>query len=173
MGTLRSCYRVCVKEAASRSAGRTPGPPLGLLSRRCSADWRRPSGRSGVRSSDVSPASKTPLQTPAYLRKRQSLQEAVIPGPRTRPEDLNEAEVWRLEEQVLEEWLPDTVAALPDGTARQSEPLLALAQDVEAGKTERKLNELLDVVNVARACEDQRKKLLIFTEHRDTLRLPR
>ncbi len=103
----------------------------------------------------------------AYLRKRRAFKDAVIPDFDSL-EDLDESEVWRLEEQVLEEWLPDTVAELQ--LEREAlGPLLTQAQDVEAGKTERKLNELLDVVRRQGLAEDQRKKLLIFTEHRDTL----
>ena len=43
-------------------------------------------------------------------------------------------------------------------------------EETEATGTERKLNELLDVVNAQGLRDDQTKKLLIFTEHKDTLR---
>jgi superfamily II DNA or RNA helicase len=103
----------------------------------------------------------------AYLRKRKAFQAAALPDADDL-EDLDEAELWRLEDRVLEEWLPDTVAELE--LERQAlGPLLAQAQDVETGKTERKLNELLDVVKREGLAKDQRKKLLIFTEHKDTL----
>jgi len=102
-----------------------------------------------------------------YLRKRRSFKDALIPDIDSL-EDLDESELWRLEEQVLEEWLPDTVAEL-EMERDALGPLLTQAQDVEAGKTERKLNELLDVVRRQGLAKDQRKKLLIFTEHRDTL----
>ena len=103
----------------------------------------------------------------AFLRKRKAFQAAVLPDADDL-EDLDEAELWRLEDRVLEEWLPDTVAELE--LERQAlGPLLAQAQDVENGKTERKLNELLDVVQREGLAKDQRKKLLIFTEHKDTL----
>ena len=52
---------------------------------------------------------------------------------------------WKLEEEALEEWLPDTVAEL-EAEREALGPLLALAQEVEAQRTERKLTELLDVV---------------------------
>ena len=48
-------------------------------------------------------------------------------------------------------------------------PLLALAQEVEGRRDERKLTELLDVVRSLGLKEDRRKQLLIFTEHKDTL----
>ena len=48
-------------------------------------------------------------------------------------------------------------------------PLLALAQEVEDSRTERKLTELLDVVASLGLREDRRRQLLIFTEHKDTL----
>src|SRR5690606_32379510 len=75
---------------------------------------------------------------------------------------------WKLEEKVLEEWLPETVAELEAERAVLG-PLLTRAQEVEDLKTERKLNELLDVVRREGLADDQRKKLLIFTEHKDTL----
>ena len=48
-------------------------------------------------------------------------------------------------------------------------PLLALAQEVEDSRSERKLTELLDVVTSLGLKEDRSKQLLIFTEHKDTL----
>ena len=76
--------------------------------------------------------------------------------------------VGQLEEQALEEWLPDTVAEL-EAERDAVRPLLAMAQEVEAKRTERKLTELLDVVRNLGLKEDRRKQLLIFTEHKDTL----
>ena len=102
-----------------------------------------------------------------YLRKRKSFQSAALPEADDM-EDLDEAELWRLEDKVLEEWLPETVAELE--LERQAlGPLLTQAQDVENSRTERKLNELLDVVQREGLAKDHRKKLLIFTEHKDTL----
>ena len=48
-------------------------------------------------------------------------------------------------------------------------PLLAMAEEVENRRDERKLTELLDVVHNLGLKEDRRKQLLIFTEHKDTL----
>ena len=48
-------------------------------------------------------------------------------------------------------------------------PLLAMAEEVEGRRDERKLTELLDVVRNLGLKEDRRKQLLIFTEHKDTL----
>ena len=52
----------------------------------------------------------------------------------------------------------------------ESQRLLAMAEETEQAGTERKLNELLDVVKAEGLVDDASKKLLIFTEHRDTLR---
>lgn len=102
-----------------------------------------------------------------YLRKRAAFQSAVVPDQDS-IEDLDEGDLWKLEEKVLEEWLPGTVAEL-SAEREALGPLLARAQEVEQLKTERKLNELLEVVRQQGLAEDQRKKLLIFTEHKDTL----
>jgi len=111
---------------------------------------------------------ETALADPeAYLRARKAFQAAALPDADDL-EDLDEEELWRLEDRVLEEWLPDTVAEL-ELELQALGPLLAQAQDVENGRTERKLNELLDVVQREGLAKDQRKKLLIFTEHKDTL----
>ena len=48
-------------------------------------------------------------------------------------------------------------------------PLLTMAEELEGKRTERKLNELLDVVSSQGLTEDRSKQLLIFTEHKDTL----
>ena len=65
-------------------------------------------------------------------------------------------------------WLPGTVAEL-EAEREAVQPLLALAQEVEDSRSERKLTELLDVVASLGLKEDRRKQLLIFTEHKDTL----
>ena len=102
-----------------------------------------------------------------YLRKRAAFKAAVIPDLDT-IEDLDEDDLWKLEEKALEEWLPDTIAEL-ELEREALGPLLTRAQEVEALKTEKKLTELLDVVRREGLADDQRKKLLIFTEHKDTL----
>ena len=83
-------------------------------------------------------------------------------------EDLDENARWKAEEAALEEWLPDTVAEL-EAEQDALRPLLALAQEVEDSRTERKLTELLDVVASLGLREDRSRQLLIFTEHKDTL----
>ena len=60
-------------------------------------------------------------------------------------EDLDEDELWKLEEQALEEWLPDTVAEL-EAEREALGPLLARPRSSRPQRTERKLTELLDVV---------------------------
>ncbi len=108
------------------------------------------------------------LEDPAgYLRSRKAFQ-ASLTSQGEDLDDLAEGDRWALEEQALEEWLPDTVVEL-EAEQRAVRPLLALAQDVEAKRIERKLTELLDVVRNLGLKEDRRKQLLIFTEHKDTL----
>ena len=55
------------------------------------------------------------------------------------------------------------------GAPAALQPLLALAQEVESKRIERKLTELLEVVHSQGLKEDRRKQILIFTEHKDTL----
>jgi hypothetical protein len=103
----------------------------------------------------------------AYLRGRKAFQESVLADAEDL-EDLDENARWQAEEEALAEWLPDTVAEL--GAERDAlRPLLALAQEVEDSRSERKLTELLDVVNSLGLREDRSRQLLIFTEHKDTL----
>lgn len=108
------------------------------------------------------------LEDPAaYLRSRKAFQASILPDG-DELDDLDEEERWQLEEEALDEWLPDTVAEL-ESERDALRPLLTLAQDVEAKRVERKLTELLDVVRNLGLKEDRRKQLLIFTEHKDTL----
>ena len=108
------------------------------------------------------------LDDPAgYLRGRAAFRAALATDPDDL-EDLDEDERWDLEEKALEEWLPDTVAEL-EAERDALRPVLALAEEVEAKRVERKLNELLDVVHTQGLREDRRKQILIFTEHKDTL----
>jgi hypothetical protein len=102
-----------------------------------------------------------------YLRGRKAFQDAVLPSG-DELDDLDEAERWRVEDEALEQWLPDTIAEL-EAERDAVRPLLALAQEVEAKRVERKLTGLLDVVHNLGLREDRRKQLLIFTEHKDTL----
>jgi len=108
------------------------------------------------------------LEDPAaYLRGRQAFQVSLV-SEGGDLDDLDEETRWELEEEALEEWLPDTVAEL-EREREAVRPLLALAQEVEDKRIERKLTELLDVVRNLGLKEDRRKQLLIFTEHKDTL----
>jgi superfamily II DNA/RNA helicase len=103
-----------------------------------------------------------------YLRGRKDFRAEVYPDDTDSLADLDEADLWKLEEKALEEWLPGTVAELEDELAAL-QPLLVKAQDTEDAGTEVKLNELLDVVREEGLRDDQTTKLLIFTEHKDTL----
>src|SRR5205085_1606086 len=86
------------------------------------------------------------LEDPAaFLRGRKAFQASLLPDG-DELDDLDEDERWELEEQAIEEWLPDTVYEL-EAERDALQPLLVLAQDVEGKRTERKLSELLDVVH--------------------------
>jgi superfamily II DNA or RNA helicase len=102
-----------------------------------------------------------------YLRKRKDFQASLAEDEETL-EDLDEQTRWELEEAALEELLPDTEAELA-AELEALGPLLVLAQEVEDLRGEHKLTELLEVVHSQGLKDDRRKKLLIFTEHRDTL----
>lgn len=102
-----------------------------------------------------------------YLRTRQAFRDDVG-FDEEEFEELPEAERWRREERALAEWLPMTVEefrAERDALI----PLLDHARETEETSTERKLTELLDVVHSEGLRDDRREKLLIFTEHKDTL----
>jgi citrate lyase gamma subunit len=103
----------------------------------------------------------------AYLRSRRDFQ-ASLPVDRDELDDLDEDTRWRMEEDALSDWLPETVSEL-ESERQALLPLQALAQEVEGKRAERKLTELLDVVHNLGLREDRRKQLLIFTEHKDTL----
>ena len=103
----------------------------------------------------------------AYLRSRKAFQATLVTDVDDL-DDLDEETRWRAEEEALEEWLPDTVAEL-EAERGAVRPLLALAQEVEDSRSERKLTELLDVVASLGLKADRRRQLLIFTEHKDTL----
>lgn len=102
-----------------------------------------------------------------YLRSRKAFQRSLV-DDLEELEEMDEQTRWELEDEALEEWLPDTVAELELERAALG-PLPALAQEVEAKRVERKLTELLDVVQSQSLRDDRRKQLLIFTEHKDTL----
>jgi superfamily II DNA/RNA helicase len=108
------------------------------------------------------------LEDPAaYLRSRKTFQDTLAADVEDL-EDLDEESRWKAEEAALDEWLPGTVSEL-EAERDAVRPLLALAQEVEDSRTERKLTELLDVVASLGLREDRRRQLLIFTEHKDTL----
>lgn len=102
-----------------------------------------------------------------YLRGRKTFLQS-IDVDESDADDLDEDDRWKLEEAALEEWLPDTVAEL-SAEREALGPLLTMAQDLEAKRSEKKLTELMDVVRSEGLKEDRRKQLLIFTEHKDTL----
>lgn len=104
----------------------------------------------------------------AYLKGRRDFRVDVYPDDVDDLSDLDEDDLWRLEEKALEEWLPATVQELEDELTALR-PLLVMAEDTEHAGTERKLHELLDLVSKEGLREDHSTKLLIFTEHKDTL----
>ena len=104
----------------------------------------------------------------AYLRSSRSFAELIYPDGPEALADLAEEERWELEERALEEWLPGTVEELRAELV-VVRPLLTQAEDTEAAGTEVKWNELLGVLDERGLRRDRSIKLLIFTEHKDTL----
>ena len=104
----------------------------------------------------------------AYLRSSRQFAELISPdGPEAMAE-LAEEERWAVEERVLDEWLPSTVDELR-AELEVVRPLLTQAEDTEAAGTEVKWNQLLDVLDERGLRRERSLKLLIFTEHKDTL----
>ena len=103
-----------------------------------------------------------------YVRNLRDFILQVYGGDSEALADLAEQERWDLEERALEEWLPSTVEELRD-ELEVLRPLLAQAEQTEAAGTEIKLNELLSVLDKLGLRQDRSVKLLIFTEHKDTL----
>jgi superfamily II DNA or RNA helicase len=102
----------------------------------------------------------------AYLLAKRAFQADLLGDDDL--EDLDEEDLWKRQEQALEEWLPQTVEELRAERVLL-EPLLGLAIEAEEARADWKLRELLDVVRSEGLREDRRKQLLIFTEHKDTL----
>ena len=153
-----------LKEIRGDRSRSTAGFALATMQRRVASSTRAIRRTLERRLERIEKALEDPA---AYLRNRKAFQAALVPEGEEL-DDLDEAERWELEEQALEEWLPDTVFEL-EAERDALRPLLALAQEVEAKRVERKLTELLDVVQNLGLKEDRRKQLLIFTEHKDTL----
>ena len=82
-------------------------------------------------------------------------------------EDLTEAKRWEYEEKFEALTLAANVEEL-EGEIREIERLIKLAEEVEKKGTERKLEELHNVIQ-AKGIKDTGEKLLVFTEHKDTL----
>jgi hypothetical protein len=81
---------------------------------------------------------------------------------------MTEEETWQVEQQMLESL---TLARSPDELRREIEQLdklVQVARDVERLDCERKLEELRRVIHDEDIARNQ-EKLLIFTEHKDTL----
>ena len=104
----------------------------------------------------------------AYLRSRRDFASLIYPEDPDSLADLAEEDRWGLEEQALDEWLPSTVAEL-QAELDVVRPLLTQAEETEAANTEVKLIELLGVLDDEGLRRNRAVKLLIFTEHRDTL----
>ncbi len=153
-----------LKEIRGDQSRSTAGFALATMQRRVASSTRAIRRTLERRLERIERALEDPA---AYLRNRKAFQAAIVAEGEDL-DDLDEADRWALEEQALEEWLPDTVFEL-EAERDALRPLLALAQEVEARRVERKLTELLDVVKNLGLKEDRRKQLLVFTEHKDTL----
>ena len=142
----------------------TAGFALATMQRRVASSTRAIRQTLGRRLDRIEKALEDPA---AYLRSRKAFQASIV-ADADDLDDLDEEARWNLEEAALAEWLPDAIVEL-EAERDALRPLLALAQEVEARKSERKLTELLDVVHNLGLKEDRRKQLLIFTEHKETL----
>lgn len=148
--------------------GQNPGSAAGLalttMQRRLASSVRAISRTIERRIERLEKARENPTE---YLRGRQDFR-GTLAQLKDAATDLPEQELWRLEEQALETWLPRTEAEL-DLELDALYDLLGQANAAEDQGVERKLNELLDVVAKQGLRDDASKKLLIFTEHKDTL----
>jgi superfamily II DNA or RNA helicase len=152
-------------EIRGASAGRAAGFALTAMQRRLASSIR------AIRLTlerRVHRLEKALDDVPAYLRGQRAFRQSVYPDE-VETDDLAEEDLWRLEERALEEWLPGTEEELRL-ELEECRQLLVKAEETEHAGTERKLNELLAVVNAQGLVDDQSKKLLIFTEQKDTLR---
>ena len=104
----------------------------------------------------------------AYVRSLKDFVSEVYGDDPDAMADLAEEECWLLEERALEEWLPGTVDELR-AELTVLHPLLTQAEQAEAAGSEIKLNELMSVLTKQGLRRDRTVKLLIFTEHKDTL----
>ena len=103
-----------------------------------------------------------------YLRGSRQFAALTDSGGPDALADLSEEERWAMEDRVLDEWLPGTVDELR-AELDIVRPLLAQAEETEAAGTEVKWNQLLGVLDDRGLRRDRSLKLLIFTEHKDTL----
>ena len=156
-------------EAAARSGERTPNQRPVLRSRPCSDDWPRRSGRSAEPLNDESLALRCATRRPRGVSTQaEAFQASLFDDDPEDTDDLATKNAGRWRNERWRSGYPTTVAEL-EAEREALGPLLTQAPGFEAKRTERKLNELLDVVNSQGLREDQSKKLLIFTEHKDTL----
>ncbi|MFI7430711.1 helicase-related protein [Micromonospora sp. NPDC049836] len=108
-----------------------------------------------------------------YLRARMEKAKAkgksvVEPLDPDEVEDLTEEDLWKMEEDALAASLPGTVFEL-EAERQLLQPLVDMAVALDEARAEKKLTELLDVVQELKLRDDRTKQLLIFTEHKDTL----
>jgi superfamily II DNA or RNA helicase len=153
-----------LREIRGEGSKSTAGFALATMQRRVASSTRAIRRTLERRLDRIEKALEDPT---GYLRGRKGFQAAAFPDV-DELEDMDEAQRWRIEEEALEAWLPDTIAEL-EAERAALRPLLALAQELESKRVERKLIELLDVVHTLGLREDRSKQLLIFTEHKDTL----
>jgi superfamily II DNA or RNA helicase len=83
-------------------------------------------------------------------------------------EDLPEDERWRYEEKIEKLTLAQNLDELK-AEIDELENLIRIAKDVESKESETKITELKKVMDLLNMQEEKNKKLLIFTEAKDTL----
>jgi len=105
------------------------------------------------------------------LEKRLRRPEAVVPFDERRLEDIDELpedEVTQVVDEAEEASLPAERRAIQEEIA-DLRPLVQKARDLEAREVSTKLNKLREVLSDQNIFGDPKTKLLIFTEHKDTL----
>ncbi|WP_017558619.1 helicase-related protein [Nocardiopsis baichengensis] len=105
-------------------------------------------------------------------RHHEDRQSSVDPDALDDVDEHNAEEIEKLEEELLDSATAAQTIAEFDAEIRHLEELIRLAQRVRDSGTDRKWAELRTILEdnaVVRRAEDKPRKLIIFTEHRDTL----
>lgn len=112
---------------------------------------------------------RDPTRTAAEKKKLLKGSDDEVPGTYPEYEDLDEAQREAVERKVFRQVLSDDPAEVDKERAEVAE-LHRMAEALgKAGHKEAKFNQLLKVLDESDVIRDDREKLVIFTEHKDTL----